>query len=106
VTWHASPKSRASLPSSTKAVENHRLALEIVGPRSGGTTRTPGLGIVILAIGRQTTSRLSAFRYGFYKNPGLQVRVLPAASEMVTTLVARLSDWLAPIAIFRARVMG
>jgi len=33
----------------------------------------------------------------FYANPRLRARVLPARSEMVTTLIARMSDLLAPI---------
>jgi hypothetical protein len=33
----------------------------------------------------------------FYANPRLRARVLPARSEMLTTLIARMSDLLAPI---------
>jgi uncharacterized membrane protein YraQ (UPF0718 family) len=33
----------------------------------------------------------------FYTNPRLRARVLPARSEMRTTLIAQISDLLAPI---------
>jgi hypothetical protein len=41
-----------------------------------------------------------------YTNPQLQARVLPARSKMVTTLIAQMSDLLAPnIQIYDAHVV-
>src|ERR1700730_2942047 len=51
-----------------------------------------------LAISRRTTGRLNVFHSCFYTNPRLRARVLPARSEMVTTLIAQMSYLLAPIA--------
>jgi hypothetical protein len=50
-----------------------------------------------LAINRRMTGRLYVFHSRFYTNPRLQARVLPARSEMVTTLIAQMSDLIAPI---------
>ena len=50
-----------------------------------------------LAISRRTIGRLNVFHSRFYTNPRLQSRVLPAHSEMVTTLIAQMSDLLAPV---------
>ena len=53
-----------------------------------GKDSNPDLAVV-LAIHRRAT--------GFYTDPRLQARVLPARSEIVTTLIPQMSDLLAPI---------
>jgi hypothetical protein len=52
-----------------------------------------------LAISRRRTGSLNVFHSRFYTSPRLQARVLPARSEMMTTLIAQMSDLLAPISI-------
>jgi hypothetical protein len=56
----------------------------------------PDLGVV-LAIRRRAIGRLNFFHSCFYTNPRLRTRVLPARSAMLTTLIAQMSDLLAPI---------
>jgi hypothetical protein len=76
-----------------------------VGRRSGGRTRTLIL-VLFFAISRQTIGRLSVFNSRSYTNPRLQARVLPARTEMVTTLIAQIVRFARPnIQIYDAHVV-
>jgi hypothetical protein len=68
-------------------------------------TRTPDLGVVLCRSVAGRTGRLDLFHSYFYTNPRLQARVVPARFEMVTTLIAQMSDLLANIQIYDARVV-
>ncbi len=77
-----------------KIAECRSLARKIVARGSGGKIR-PRPWCCSLAINRRTPRRLNICPSCFYTNPRLQARVLPARSEMVTTLIAQMSALLA-----------
>jgi len=76
---------------------------QIVAEREG---LEPPIVVLFFSDQPPTIGRLNVFHSPSYTNPRLQARVLPARSEMVTTLIALIVRFARPnIQIYDARVV-
>jgi hypothetical protein len=67
----------------------------LIRRRVAGEGLEPPTSVLFFSDQSPDDRRLNVFHSRFYTNP--LARVLPARSEMVTTLIAQMSDLLAPI---------